>query len=66
MTTMKAARVFEQGGPEKMLYGEYDMPEVGELDVFAKVMASSFTSSCHFTALTWCPDSVDHFRPLHF
>jgi NADPH:quinone reductase-like Zn-dependent oxidoreductase len=38
---MKAVRVFEFGGPEKLVYGEHPMPEVGPGDVLAKVLATS-------------------------
>ena len=41
MTTMKAVRLFEFGGPEKLLYGDYPMPDVGPTDVLVKVLATS-------------------------
>jgi NADPH:quinone reductase-like Zn-dependent oxidoreductase len=40
MATMKAVRIFEFGGPEKLIYGDYPMPEVGPNDVLVKVMAT--------------------------
>ena len=33
---------------------------------FFSLLLSSFTSSWHFTALTWCPDLVDHFIMMNF
>jgi hypothetical protein len=30
---------------------------------FFSLLLSSFSSTWHFTALTWCPDLVDHFSP---
>ena len=41
MTSMKAVRIFEFGGPEKLIYGDYPMPEVGPDDVLVKVMATT-------------------------
>jgi NADPH:quinone reductase-like Zn-dependent oxidoreductase len=38
---MKAVRVCEFGGPEKLIYGDYPMPEVGPYDVLVKVMATT-------------------------
>jgi putative oxidoreductase len=36
-----AVRLFEYGGPEKLLYGEYDLPPLGEHDVLVKNFAGS-------------------------
>src|SRR5256885_16910919 len=33
MKTMKAVRLFEFGGPEKLVYGDYPVPDVGPTDV---------------------------------
>jgi NADPH:quinone reductase-like Zn-dependent oxidoreductase len=41
MTTMKAVRLFEFGEPDKLVYGEHPMPEVGPGDVLVKVLATS-------------------------
>jgi putative oxidoreductase len=41
MPTMKAVRLFEFGGPDKLVYGDYPMPEVGPGDVLVKVLATS-------------------------
>ena len=41
MTTMKAVRLFEFGGPDKLRYGDHPMPEVGPADVLVKVLATS-------------------------
>jgi putative oxidoreductase len=41
MATMKAVRLFEFGGPDKLVYGDYPMPEVGPGDVLVKVIATS-------------------------
>jgi 2-desacetyl-2-hydroxyethyl bacteriochlorophyllide A dehydrogenase len=41
MTTMKAVRLFEFGGPDKLVYGEHPLPEVGPTDVLVKVLATS-------------------------
>ena len=41
MTTMKAVRLFEFGGPEKLVHGDHPMPEVGPGDVLVKVLATS-------------------------
>jgi NADPH:quinone reductase-like Zn-dependent oxidoreductase len=41
MTTMKAVRLFEFGGPDKLVYGDHPMPEVGPGDVLVKVLATS-------------------------
>src|SRR6202161_2847617 len=36
-----AVRLFEYGGPEKLIYGEYDLPPLGEHDVLVKNFAGS-------------------------
>ncbi len=36
-----AVRLFEYGGPEKLVYGEYDLPALGERDVLVKNLAAS-------------------------
>src|SRR5262245_21799412 len=41
MPTMKAVRLFEFGGPDKLVYGDYAMPEVGPGDVLVKGIATS-------------------------
>ncbi len=41
MTTMKAVRLFEFGGPDKLVYGDHPLPEVGPGDVLVKVLATS-------------------------
>ena len=41
MTTMKAVRLFEFGGPDKLVYGDHPMPQVGPGDVLVKVLATS-------------------------
>src|SRR5260370_34616839 len=41
MTTMKAVRLFEFGGPDKLRYGDHPMPEVAPTDVLVKVIATS-------------------------
>jgi NADPH:quinone reductase-like Zn-dependent oxidoreductase len=38
---MKAVRLFEFGGPEKLVYGDYPMPQPGPGDVLVKVLATS-------------------------
>src|SRR5437763_892983 len=38
---MKAVRLYEFGGPEKLVYGEHPMPELGHGDVLVKVLATS-------------------------
>ncbi len=38
---MKAARIFEFGGPDKLRFDEYPSPEVGPRDVLVKVMATT-------------------------
>jgi putative oxidoreductase len=38
---MKAVRLFEFGGPDKLVYGDYAMPEMGAGDVLMKVLATS-------------------------
>jgi putative oxidoreductase len=38
---MKAVRLFEFGGPDKLIYGDYPMPEMGAGDVLVKVLATS-------------------------
>jgi hypothetical protein len=38
---VKAVRLYEFGGPEKLVYGEHPMPEVGPGDVLVKVLATS-------------------------
>jgi len=38
---MKAVRLFEFGGPDKLVYGDYPMPEAGPGDVLVKVLATS-------------------------
>src|SRR2546427_10869367 len=41
MKTMKAVRLFEFGGPEKLVYGDYPVPDVGPTDALVKVLATS-------------------------
>jgi NADPH:quinone reductase-like Zn-dependent oxidoreductase len=41
MQMMKAVRLFEFGGPEKLVYGEHPVPDVGPGDVLVKVLATS-------------------------
>jgi NADPH:quinone reductase-like Zn-dependent oxidoreductase len=41
MTTMKAVRLFEFGGPDKLRYGHHPMSEVAPTDVLVKVLATS-------------------------
>jgi NADPH:quinone reductase-like Zn-dependent oxidoreductase len=41
MAGMKAVRLFEFGGPEKLVYGAHPLPEVGADDVLVKVLATS-------------------------
>ncbi len=38
---MKAVRLFEFGGPDKLVYGDHPMPDVGPGDVLVKVLATS-------------------------
>jgi putative oxidoreductase len=38
-----AVRLFEYGGPEKLVYGEYDLPPLGERDVLVKNFAGSLS-----------------------
>ena len=38
---MKAVRLLEFGGPEKLVYGDHPMPDVGPTDVLVKVIATS-------------------------
>ena len=38
---MKAVRLFEFGGPERLVYGDYPEPELGRGDVLVKVIATS-------------------------
>ena len=38
---MKAVRLFEFGGPDKLVYGDYPDPDVGPGDVLVKVLATS-------------------------
>ena len=38
---MKAVRLFEFGGPDKLIYGDYPEPDVGLDDVLVKVIATS-------------------------
>src|SRR5438105_788410 len=38
---MKAVRLYEFGGPKKLVYGEHPVPEVGPGDVLVKVLATS-------------------------
>jgi NADPH:quinone reductase-like Zn-dependent oxidoreductase len=40
-TTTMAVRLFEYGGPDKLVYGEYELPPLGERDVLVKNMAGS-------------------------
>jgi NADPH:quinone reductase-like Zn-dependent oxidoreductase len=40
-TSTMAVRLFEYGGPEKLVYGEYDLPPLGERDVLVKNFAAS-------------------------
>jgi len=38
---MKAVRLFEFGGPARLVYGDYPEPELGRGDVLVKVIATS-------------------------
>jgi NADPH:quinone reductase-like Zn-dependent oxidoreductase len=38
---VKAVRLFEFGGPDKLRYGDHPMPEVAPTDVLVKVLATS-------------------------
>ncbi len=40
-TKTMAVRLFEYGGADKLIYGEYDLPPLGERDVLVKNMAGS-------------------------
>jgi putative oxidoreductase len=40
-TATMAVRLFKYGGPEKLVYGEYDLPPLGERDVLVKNFAAS-------------------------
>jgi NADPH:quinone reductase-like Zn-dependent oxidoreductase len=40
-TRTMAVRLFEYGGPDKLIYGEYDLPPLGDRDVLVKNMAGS-------------------------
>jgi NADPH:quinone reductase-like Zn-dependent oxidoreductase len=40
-TTTMAARIFEHGGPEKLVYDEYELAPVGPGDVLVKVIVTS-------------------------
>lgn len=40
-TRTMAVRLFEYGGPEKLVYGEYDLPPLSERDVLVKNLAGS-------------------------
>ena len=37
----EAVRLFEYGGPDKLIFGEYDLPALGERDVLVKNLAGS-------------------------
>src|SRR5262245_26768569 len=41
MPTMKAVRLFEFGGPDKLVYGDYAVPTLFRSDVLVKVIATS-------------------------
>ncbi len=41
VAAMKAVRLFEFGGADKLVYGDYPMPEMGLGDVLVKVLATS-------------------------
>ena len=40
-TTTMAVRVFEHGGPEKLVYDEFSLETPGPCDVVVKVLAAS-------------------------
>ena len=40
-TKTMAVRLFEYGGPEKLIYAEYDLPPLGTYDVLVKNFAGS-------------------------
>lgn len=40
-TTTMAVRLFEYGGPERLVFGEYDLPSLGVHDVLVKNLAGS-------------------------
>jgi hypothetical protein len=40
-----AVRLFEYGGPDKLIYGEYDLPPVGPRDVLRAAWARRPCSS---------------------
>jgi NADPH:quinone reductase-like Zn-dependent oxidoreductase len=39
--TMKAVRLYEFGGPEKLVYRDHPVPEIGSGDILVKVLATS-------------------------
>ena len=43
MEMMKAARLFEYGGPDMLQYGDYPQPEVGPQDVKVRVLATTIS-----------------------
>jgi NADPH:quinone reductase-like Zn-dependent oxidoreductase len=40
-TKTMAVRLFEYGGPDKLVYGEYNLPPIGEREVLVKNLAAS-------------------------
>jgi NADPH:quinone reductase-like Zn-dependent oxidoreductase len=40
-TTTKAVRLFEYGGPDKLIYGDYELPPLGDHDVLVRNFAGS-------------------------
>ena len=40
-TKTLAVRLFEYGGPDKLVFGEYDLPPLGDRDVLVKNHAGS-------------------------
>jgi hypothetical protein len=41
MPSMKAVRLYEFGGPDKLVYEDQPVPEIGAADVLVKVLATS-------------------------
>jgi hypothetical protein len=68
MTTMKAVRLFEHGGPSVLKYIDVDMPTIGDEDVLVKVHMTSINgicptvpASCHLIPFLAVPIGHRHF-----
>jgi hypothetical protein len=57
-TKTMAVRLFEYGGPEKLVHGEYDLPPLGPRDVMVKNLAGSTATASPAVPPSRCRSSL--------